>query len=127
MEWIDLYGRASGARVNWGKSYLLQVGDPGIIIPEVQEVSPENPYVHLGIPVGTDLERHLKDYWERMMGRIAGIRSKWRRFHLSLKRQSANRELADGINSSIRSTVLRDASCNKKGPRKRILSDDMGR
>lgn len=44
MEWLDLYGRASGAKVNWGKSYLLQVGEPGIHIPEVREVSPENPY-----------------------------------------------------------------------------------
>ena len=73
LEWLDLYG----ARANQGKSCLLQVGNPEIITSEVQQVSPENPYVHLGIPVGTDLERHLQNYWERI---IMGIRSKWRRF-----------------------------------------------
>ena len=66
LERLDLYGRASRARVNWGKSYLLQVGDPGIIIPEVQEVLPENPYVHLGIPVGTASKGLLKRVMKSM-------------------------------------------------------------
>jgi hypothetical protein len=34
---------------------------------------------------GADIERHLKDYWDRMVERVTHIESKWRRFHLSLK------------------------------------------
>jgi hypothetical protein len=32
-----------------------------------------------------DIERHLKDYWDRMVERVIRIGSMWRRFHLSLK------------------------------------------
>lgn len=49
---LHRYGLATGAKVNWNKSCLLTVGEAEIHIPEVRRVSPENPYVHLGIPVG---------------------------------------------------------------------------
>jgi len=50
------YGRATGARVNWTKSFLLHVGNPNIIILQVQVVTEEKPYAHLGIPVGVYCE-----------------------------------------------------------------------
>lgn len=71
--------------MNWGKSYLLLIGDPGISLPSVRIVSLEQSYKHLGIPVGVNPTNHLQDFWDEMVEKFRKTVSSWRKYHLSLK------------------------------------------
>ena len=83
---LTLYGRASGAKVNWNKTMLLLVGSiPKFSITGVQSVDEEHPYKHLGIPVGVKLESALRDHWSCMVQKVRKIADIWSRFHLSMK------------------------------------------
>ncbi|SNX84637.1 related to Retrovirus-related POL polyprotein [Melanopsichium pennsylvanicum] len=77
---------ATGAKINWNKSSVLQVGNPPPInIPEVSYVSPENPYLHLGVPMGTDINAQVQTIWDDMKLNMENIASRWSKAHLSLK------------------------------------------
>lgn len=83
--WLQIYCKVSGAKVNWGKSYLLLIGDPGISLPSVRIVFLEQPYKYLGIPVGVDPTNHLQDFWDEMVEKFRKTVSSWRKYHHSLK------------------------------------------
>ena len=58
-----LYGKASGARVNWDKTFLLLLGIVGsMAAPGARIVCPEDPYFHLGVSVGTDTIKQIQNF-----------------------------------------------------------------
>ena len=83
---LNTFDDASGARVNWGKTFILRIGlAQHIQIPRVRQVNAANPYFHLGVPVGTDIELQLKNYWEKMVGKYAKVTAHWLKNYLSIK------------------------------------------
>ena len=86
MEIISTYGKASGSRVNWEKSYTLPVGAVRPLnLPEVKIISPAQPYEHLGIPVGTQIKPQITQFWENTLARFKKIADFWLKSHMSLK------------------------------------------
>ena len=82
---LKRYGKASGSRVNWPKSFLLRMGALELYLPEVQTISAETRYEHLGIPVGEDLEMPLKAFWDNMLQKFRKISAQWMKCHMSLQ------------------------------------------
>ncbi|KAJ1597549.1 hypothetical protein NDA14_003562 [Ustilago hordei] len=80
------FSESTGAKINWNKSSILRVGNPpAIAIPEVTYVTPENPYLHLGVPMGTDITAQVQTLWEDVRMNFENIANKWSGAHLSLK------------------------------------------
>lgn len=76
----------TGAQINWNKSSILKVGNPPpITIPEVSFVSPDNPYFHLGVPIGTNTEVQIQNLWDSVRLTFETIATRWSKAHLSLK------------------------------------------
>ena len=67
VEVLHIYGKASGARLNWDKSYLLLLAGLQLVIEGVQEIIETVHYKHLGVPVGDPPNKHLKVFWEKMV------------------------------------------------------------
>ncbi|CCF47973.1 related to Retrovirus-related POL polyprotein [Ustilago hordei] len=53
--------------------------------PKKIEYTPENPYLHLGIPMGTDTMAQVQTLWEDVRMNFENIANKWSGAHLSLK------------------------------------------
>lgn len=85
---LDLFSQASGSRINWDKSYLLRVGGcPEIHLGEIKTPTLEDPYEHLGIPVGTG-EDHadvLRNYRAKIIAKCQETKDLWLRCFLSMK------------------------------------------
>lgn len=79
------YGAASGSKVNYPKSTVLIVGnkepDPGLVSQGVK-IS-RSGTTHLGIPVGTNIEREIEDFWAEIQIQIAKVTSDWLKCHMS--------------------------------------------
>ena len=61
----NLYGRATGSKINREKSYLLLLRALRAIeihIPGIRMVSPQDLYMHLGVPVGVNIEQQVKEF-----------------------------------------------------------------
>ena len=86
MQILELYCRATGAKVNWAKSFLMRVGNvPPIDIPGVGDIPMGQAYKYLGIPVGVRIERPLREFWEATVAKARNTVNTWLRFHLSIK------------------------------------------
>lgn len=86
LEDSTIFSKATGAKINWGKTFLLKL-DPNsdISIPNVREINEANPYVHLGIPVGTDIDKQIVEFWKKMLRKFIAVRDAWIPFHMSMK------------------------------------------
>lgn len=84
-EILDLYNLASGAKVNWEKSYLLHISGSMPKVSGAIKVDEEHPYVHLGIPVGLNTEQQVADHWSTMINRLQASVTQWLKCHMSLK------------------------------------------
>ena len=86
MKILELYCRATGAKVNWAKSFLMRIGNlPAIEIPGVVDIPEGEAYKHLGIPVGVRIERPLKEFWESTLDKARNTVNTWSKFCLSIK------------------------------------------
>jgi exonuclease III len=87
LEILDLYGRASGAKVNWDKSLILEITPiPGLELPADLTVASRGAmYKHLGVPVGVDIGAHITRIWNEMKIRLHNISRVWSGFHMSLR------------------------------------------
>lgn len=86
MAFLEVYCKATGAKLNWFKSYILHVGEVvRIRFREAEEVSADNPYKHLGISVDINIEHQLDEFWAVILAKAKASIRAWARYHLSLK------------------------------------------
>jgi hypothetical protein len=86
LEILNTYNLATGACVNWGKTYLLKIGNPlEVHILGVELISQDHPYKHLGIPIGTVIGDQLESFWEETVIRFQNTANAWLKFHMSTK------------------------------------------
>ena len=86
IEIMILYGKASGARVNWNKTFLLLLEILRLMtVPEARIVCPKNPYFHLRVSVETDTIKQIQDFWETTLTKFRRIAGQWNKCHLFMK------------------------------------------
>lgn len=71
--------------MNWDKSMMLTIRGQDLQIPDVQKISKENPYEHLGIPVGVDIEEQKQEFWIEMLEKFTQRVGRWLSYKLSTK------------------------------------------
>ena len=85
---LALYSRATGAKINWEKSYLLKVKAlRQLMILGARLVTLDTLYKHLGIPIKVEIEAQTEQFWEDMIAKAKRIATLWSRYYLSLKKR----------------------------------------
>ena len=82
---MQRFERASGAKVNWQKSYVMNLSGLEIIIDNARVVSAADPYKHLGVPVGLDNQDQIDEFWDKIVRKTTETVDRWITFHLSIK------------------------------------------
>ena len=86
IEILILYCKATDAKINWKKSYLLFIKYMiSVIISEMRFVSFDDSYEHLKISIEVNIAQQTENFWKKIFIKFRNIENQWSRFHLSMK------------------------------------------
>lgn len=84
-ECLAIYGAASGSKVNYTKTTALIIGDKApdrCLVDQGVKIS-RNGAVHLGIPVGVNIQVEIDAFWAGIQLKVAKITTDWLKCHMS--------------------------------------------
>jgi hypothetical protein len=83
-DWLEVYARATGARIHWGKSQGVWLGAPFAVPPAMARLpwaAPSDAITYLGVPVSATAP--LETAWEAVVGKFEATLAAWRHRGLS--------------------------------------------